>query len=92
MAPSHRDLSVDKNSLSISPTDKALAEHIQAVNGQRLAGQHVCRLQTAFTGVSAEPGADEGLVPSSWSRRTAIHHAAILVTWQRNSNTCYSVP
>lgn len=78
---SNWDLSVDKNSLSISPTDKTLSKHIQTVDRQRLAGQHVSCLQTAFIGVSIEPCADEGLVPSSWGHHTARHHAIIPPTW-----------
>lgn len=76
----NRDLSVDKNSLSVSPTDKTLSEYIQTVDGQRLAGQHVSRLQTAFTGVSAEPGVDQGLVPSSGGHCAARYHAVVPAT------------
>lgn len=43
-APLHWHLSVDKNSLSIRPTDETLSDHVQTVDGQRLAGQHVSRL------------------------------------------------
>ena len=71
------DLSVDKNCLSISPTDKTLPKYIQTVDRQRVAGQHVSRLQAAFVGVSAEPSTDEGLVPSSWGHRTARYHATV---------------
>lgn len=76
------DLSIDKNGFSISPTDKTLSEYIQTVDGQCLAGQHVSRLQTAFAGVSTEPGADERLVPSSRGHRTARHHAVVPATWK----------
>lgn len=37
----------------------------------------------AFTGVSAEPSADERLVPSSWGHRTARCHAAVPATWKK---------
>lgn len=86
-APLNWHLSVDKNSLSISPTNKTLSEYIQTVNRQRLAGQHVSRFQAAFTGVSTEPGADERLVPSSRGHCTARYHAAISATWKYNDTT-----
>lgn len=76
------DLSVDKNSLSVSPTDKTLSKYIQTVYRQRLAWQHVSRLQTAFTGVTTEPGANEGLVPSSRGHCTARDHAIVPATWK----------
>lgn len=48
----NRDLSVDKNSLSISAAHETRTKHVQAVDRQRLAGQHVSCLQAAFAGVS----------------------------------------
>lgn len=82
----HWDLSVDKNSLSISPADKMLAEYIQTIDRQRLAGQHVSRLQAGLTGVSAEPGADVRLAPYSWCHGTVWHHAVVSAPW--NTNIC----
>lgn len=76
------DLSVDKNGLSVSPTDEALSKYIHTVDRQRLAWQHVSRLQMTFTGVSTQPGADEGLIPSSWGHRTARHHTCVPATWE----------
>lgn len=83
------DLSVYKNRLSISPTDEALPKHVQAVHRQRLAGQHVRCLQAGFTGVSTEPGADDGLVTSSGGHGAAGGHAAVPATWcqKKKKNT-----
>lgn len=78
----HWDLSVDKNSLSISPADKILAEHIQTIDGQRLAGQHVSGLQAALAGVSTEPGTDERLVSSSWGHGAVWDHAVVSAPWK----------
>lgn len=84
---SHWDLPVDKNSFSVSPTDKILTEHVQTVDWQRLAGKHVCCLQAAFTGVSAQPGADDGLVSSSWWHSTARDHTVVSVPWKHIDET-----
>lgn len=81
----HWDLSVDKNSLSVSPADKILAEHIQTIDGQRLAGQHVSGLQAALAGVSTEPGTDERLVPSSGGHGAVWHHAVVSAPWKANN-------
>lgn len=75
------DLSVYKNCLTVSPTDQTLAEHVQAVHRQRLAGQHVRRLQPGFTGVSMEPGADDGLVTSGGRHGAAGRHVAVPAAW-----------
>lgn len=77
----NRDLSIDKNGLSISPTDQILSKHVQAIDRQCLAWEHVSRLQAAFAGVSTEPGVNEGLVCSSWGHRTARDHAVVPATW-----------
>lgn len=76
------DLSVDKDSLPVRPTDKTLSKYIQTVDRQCLAGKHVGRLQATFTGVSTEPGTDQGLVPSSRGHCTARYHAAVPPTWK----------
>lgn len=88
----HWDLSVDKNSLSVSPADKILAEHIQTIDGQRLAWQHVSGLQAALAGVSSEPGTDERLVPSSWGHCAVWHHAVVSAPWKANNRiTLYRI-
>lgn len=74
------DMSVDKNSLSVGSTDQTRPQDIQTVDRQRLAWQHVSRLQSGFAGVSAEPSADEGLVPTGGGHRTAGHHASVSAT------------
>lgn len=81
----YRDLSVDKNSLAVSPADKILAEDIQTIDGQRLAGQHVSRLQAALAGVSTEPGTDKRLVSSSWGHGTVGYHAVVSTSWKANN-------
>lgn len=75
------DLFVDKNSLSVSPTDKALPKYVQTVDRQGLTGQHVSCLQTGFTGVSTEPSVGEGLVPPSQGQSTSGYHGIIPTTW-----------
>lgn len=79
-APLYWDMSVDKNSLSVGSTDETGPQDIQTVDRQRLARQHVSRLQSGFAGVPAEPSADEGLVPTGGGHRTAGHHAGVSAT------------
>ena len=80
----HRHLSVHKNCFSVCATDEALSEHVQTVDRQGLAGQHVCGLQAALTGVAAEPGA-EGLAPTCWGHSAAREDAVVPAAWMPNT-------
>lgn len=68
---------MDVNGLAVGPAHQTLPEDVQGVDGERLAGEHVCGLQSTFAGVSIEPGADEGLVSACRSCGAARHHAAV---------------